>query len=90
MDSPVLVQSKRRGVKGVLFRRDGTMKPLWKGPKQAALLPFAAVYGLFYTMATGIPRKLAGKTFLKSAEPADDPNDYEGHGMSAISVGGIR
>ena len=89
MDSPVLVQSKRRGVKGVLFRRDGTMKPPWKGPKQLALLPFAAVYGLFYTVGTGIPRKLAGKTFLESAEPPD-PNDYEGHGMSSISVGGIR
>ena len=82
------VSTKQRGVYGAVFHKNGRMKQPWKGPKQVLLLPLSVCYGLYYTLNTGIPRKLAGKTFLKSAEP-DDPFDYYGHGLTAINVGRI-
>ena len=82
------VNSKKRGLKGAIFHKDGRMKHVLKGPKQVLLLPLSVWYGLYYTLNTGIPRKLAGKTFLKDNEP-DDPFDYYGHGLTAINVGSI-
>jgi hypothetical protein len=78
------VHTKQRGVQGVLFHKDGKMKHPWKGPKQALLLPLSVCYGFYYTLNTGIPRKLAGKPFLQSAEP-EDPFDYAGHGLTAAN-----
>jgi hypothetical protein len=75
MNTPV-----NRGIKGVLFHSNGKMKSPVKGIKQIALLPFAIVYGIGYTLCTGIPRKLVGKTFLESAEPPQQI-DYYGYGM---------
>jgi len=78
------VKKNQRGVQGVLFHKDGRMKQPWKGPKQTLLFPLSVCYGFYYTLNTGIPRKLAGKPFLQSSEP-DDPFDYAGHGMTAAT-----
>jgi len=82
------INSKKRGVEGALFHKDGRMKNPFKGPKQVLLIPLSVCYGLCYTLNTGIPRKLAGKTFLQDNEP-EDPFDYYGHGLTATTVGKI-
>ena len=57
--------------------------------KQVALLPFTLLYGLYYTVNTGIPRKLAGKTFLRTKDP-DYEVDYYGHGITDTTIGPIQ
>ena len=71
-----------RGIQGVLFYKNGAPKSPFKGPKQLCMLPLSIVYCVYYTLYTGLPRKLAGKPFLQSSEP-DDPFDYDGHGLTA-------
>jgi hypothetical protein len=47
----------------------------------AVVVPFAILYGVYYTLADGIPRKMCGQTFFRSADPRLPDSAYmHGHG----------
>jgi hypothetical protein len=47
----------------------------------AVVVPFAILYGVYYTLADGIPRKMCGLTFFISADPRLPDSAYmHGHG----------
>lgn len=50
-------------------------------PLFAVAAPFVILYGVYYTIVDGIPRKMSGMTFFKSADPRLPDSAYmHGHG----------
>ena len=48
----------------------------------AVASPFVILYGVYYTIVDGIPRKMCGLTFFKSADPRPPDSAYmHGHGV---------
>jgi len=50
-------------------------------PIFAVAAPFMILYGVYYTIVDGIPRKMCGLTFFRSADPRLPDSAYmHGHG----------